>query len=198
MQSLTQTHFFRTTKFTITPDGLEVNFKSLTRRSTEIIPFEEIGSILGQEKTINPLAFRITMGLFAFSLFRYFLSFSLDDSSFLFLFSFACIGGIVVFLTFTKSLTLSAPGLRVIPFKPDSPSKEKVKMFIDELINKRNQVLIMKFGNISRKLPYETQHERILWLNGIGVFSNLEVEEKKKELNFIFGSDGGKYDITLN
>lgn len=136
--------------------------------------------------------------LMCISLIRLLVSNDFRDSSFVSLTIFAFIGFIIYILSSRKTLVLAGPNVRVITFKPNWPSKTKVDGFIKTLIDKRNQVLTMKFGNISRKLPYETQHERILWLNSIGVFTNQEVEEKKKVLNMLFASDGGKYDISLN
>lgn len=46
MNTLIQTNFFRTTKYTITEEGLEISFRSFTRKYKETIPFEEIGGVL--------------------------------------------------------------------------------------------------------------------------------------------------------
>ncbi len=199
MNTLTQKSLLSTTKYTVTENGLEISFKSITKKSNEIIPFEEIGSKISIESTYNKTAFYPLMFFLALGLFRVIVSKSFNDSSFVFFVYLIVACLVILYFTSKKILSLGDPGTRNINFHPGKPNKEKVKDFINALLEKRNRILKIKFGSISPQLPYEVQHERILWLSGIGVLSNEEFEQKKEKLNTLFkGKIGFGNDMYLN
>ncbi len=170
-------------------------------RAEEKVKFEEIGAgkqviIVYRKQILYPSIFFILIGLFRALVFIGYSSESLDSVLFWTFTGF--IGVIFSYLTRRKELHLRSPGQTRIKFYYNKPTAEEFIEFIDHVIAKRDKLLKMKYGNISSKLDYVIQHERLLWLNNIDVISNKELELKKNELDKLFSLEGGSFDINLN
>lgn len=92
-------------------------------------------------------------------------------------------GALAGFLIFTppKSEVHLTGGSTTITFFSNSPSKQEVEFFIDEVISRTKHLLISKYGKVDPDLPEDTQMNQLNWLKNRDILSESEYEELKQE-----------------
>ncbi len=97
---------------------------------------------------------------------------------------------IVIFMiTYKRKFYLIDPGHNNgIEFIYNSPSKKELDEFIETLTTRRNQFLDQKYGEINTMLPYDHNHQNLLWLFNNDVINKAEYEKRYTELTLKFGS----------
>ncbi|MEO0686164.1 MAG: hypothetical protein AAFY76_14295, partial [Cyanobacteria bacterium J06649_11] len=70
------------------------------------------------------------------------------------------------------------------------PSENEVEKFLSNMMKKRDEYLLLNYGNINSNLDYDTQFKRFQWLLKMNVITDQEFKEKKSQLDQIFGSNG--------
>jgi hypothetical protein len=63
-------------------------------------------------------------------------------------------------------------GSTQITFFPDSPNKEEVDIFVNELICRSKKILLDKYGMVDPDLPEETQMNQLNWLKNRNLIEN--------------------------
>lgn len=92
-------------------------------------------------------------------------------------------GGIASLIFYTpkfRELHLVGGSVEVTLF-PDSPSKEEVDRFVQELIKRSRKILVDKYGKVDPDLPEEAQFSQFAWLKNRDVITEEEYERLKQE-----------------
>ncbi len=94
---------------------------------------------------------------------------------------------ILIFVSPMKNETNLTGGNVTITFFPDSPSREEVDRFIEEITARSKRVLLRKYGEIDPDLPEETMMNQLNWLKNIGLideeqYLDLKLEYQTKRL----------------
>ncbi len=95
-------------------------------------------------------------------------------------FLFGGLGALAFFAPLRNELHLVG-GSAQIMFLLNSPSKEKMEDFIQEIIKRSRTVLLEKYTKIDPDLPEETQINNFYWLKQRGLISEEEYEDLKLE-----------------
>ena len=83
-------------------------------------------------------------------------------------------------------------------FYNNKPSLEEVDTFITEVINTRNEQLLLKYGMPNKNLPYASQLENLNWLLNIQAITLNDYNDKVAQLNNIFNTTSGKSSIGFS
>lgn len=188
--------------FEIGADGLSVRYKNLLGGSEYYVKFEQLGVKTIKTKSGN-IAWLIA-GFFALGIGVLLLVDELGkekpeyDSSLFYL-----VAGALCFFTYLFTFKRIFHLTRVdntnaIAFLIDKPSKKELQDFIQQLKDKRKDYLLAKYGLLTSMLPYEQQHQNLLWLNNIEALSHEEYTGKIEELNRLFRSSPGVSQVHLN
>ncbi len=89
--------------------------------------------------------------------------------------------GILAFFVPMRNELILVGGSAQVVFLLNSPSKEEMENFIEEIIRRSRKVLLDKYGKIDVDLPEETQINNLYWLKNRGIISEKEYEELKQE-----------------
>ncbi len=95
-------------------------------------------------------------------------------------FLFGGLGALAFFAPLRNELHLVG-GSAQIMFLLNSPSKEEMEDFIQEIIKRSRTVLLEKYTKIDPDLPEETQINNFYWLKQRGLISEEEYEDLKQE-----------------
>lgn len=188
--------------FEIGSDGLSVRYKSLLGGSEYYVKFEQLGVKTIKTKSGN-IAWLVG-GFFALGIGALLLVDELgkekpqyDNPLFYF------VAGALCFLTYLFTYKRVFHLTRVdntnaVAFLIDKPSKNELQNFIQQLKDKRKDYLVTKYGSLTSMLPYDQQHQNLLWLNNNEALSHEEYTEKMEELNRLFRSSPGVSQGHLN
>jgi len=89
--------------------------------------------------------------------------------------------GLLAFFAPMRNELYLVGGAAQVMFLLNSPSKEEMEKFIEEIIRRSRKVLLDKYGKIDIDLPEETQMNNLYWLKNRGIISDEEYEELKQE-----------------
>ncbi len=89
--------------------------------------------------------------------------------------------GLLAFLAPVRNELYLVGGSAQVMFLLNSPSKEEMENFIQEIIKRSKKTLLEKYGKIDIDLPEETQFNNLYWLKNRGLLSEEEYEELKEE-----------------
>jgi len=99
----------------------------------------------------------------------------------------ALICAVIFMITYKKSFYLVKPGnTNAIEFISNKPSKLEVDAFIENIRTRRNKILDEKYGQVNTMLPYEQNHQNLLWLHNNDVIPKEEFDRRIGELNSKF------------
>lgn len=176
--------------FNMNDEGLMVTSKSLTSSSEVFVKFEDLGFKIIKSKG-GKLGWLITVIVsFLLAIVMYFFEKTGGDtekSAFLGYLILAIMAAIIYLLTYKSSIFLTDnENKSSIRFLIDKPSKDELSEFIDTLMLKRKNVLILKYGQITNMMSYEQQVNTLNWLNTVDALSNKEYSIKIEELNAVF------------
>lgn len=117
---------------------------------------------------------------------------TIEEEAFIIWFIIATTSLFVALNSTEKYWKINIANNQFIKIYKNSPNKNEVNKFIDELFEKRNHNLKSLYGYINSNLNYENQYNNFLWLQNMEVISNKEFEDKLNELNSIFGKQTNK------
>lgn len=89
--------------------------------------------------------------------------------------------GLLAFLAPMRNEVHLVGGAAQVMFLLNSPSKEEMESFIQEIIKRSRKRLLEKYGKIDADIPEETQFNNLYWLKNRGLISEEEYEELKQE-----------------
>ncbi|RIH63334.1 hypothetical protein D1164_20320 [Mariniphaga sediminis] len=95
--------------------------------------------------------------------------------------------GLLAFLSPLRNELHLVGGSSQVMFFLNSPSKEEMENFVEEIIHRTRSVLLEKYGKIDPDLPEEIQMNNLYWLKNRGLISeeayeNLKLEYKTRRL----------------
>lgn len=73
-----------------------------------------------------------------------------------------------------------------IELMKNEPSKKEFEDFVEKLFKKRKEVLMEKYGKISKHIDFESQLNNFYWLHNLGVIDKTQLEELVIELDKTF------------
>ena len=110
-----------------------------------------------------------------------------EANGFILYFSISILCGLIYWLTYSKTIHLVQNGNNnAIEFMYNKPNKEVLDKFFETLIESRKITLTQKYGQINLMLPYEQNHQNILWLFNNDVIEKEEFDKKINDLNSTF------------
>ncbi|MEN6452699.1 MAG: hypothetical protein ABFD10_00460 [Prolixibacteraceae bacterium] len=183
---LKQKQGFSKKEFELIDDTLKIKTKDSSKNEEWTIKIEQLGEDKYYQSTSKIGANIVAVCFLAFCLFVT-IAFIVDGDKaqniWVLLGVYALFGGIAMFLLLTprkRELHLIGGNIQMT-FFPDSPSKEKVDEFIDEIIRRSKKILIEKYGKIDPDLPEDTQMNQLNWLKNRNLISEKEYEQSKQE-----------------
>lgn len=72
-------------------------------------------------------------------------------------------------------------GAQTLTFYQASPNKKDVELFVKQIIEKSNQIILDKYGKVDPDLPEDTQMNQLHWLKNRELISEAEYEALKSE-----------------
>lgn len=185
-----QNRFFRKKWFELKEEGIFIKTTDLNGTTELLMKFEDTGVKLIKSKMTKRgwLIATLTFFLMAVAMYIYEkFGGDTDKNSFIIYLILSAISGIVFFLTGKRSFYLANnDNRRAIEFLVNKPSKAELSDFIDLFKQTRKNVLLHKFGQLTRHISYEQQMNTLQWLNNIDALTNEEYDLKISELNVLF------------
>jgi hypothetical protein len=186
--------FFNKKIFTIKEDELHVVSKSLVKSDEYTVLLENVGS-----KVIKSRSAKVgwlVATVFFFALWVIILIADLSGGKvgsgaigFYFLLFVICMA--ISILTYKRTCYLvTRNNDNPIEFLANKPSKEALDSFIDLVRKERKARLLQKYGVLNKRLPYDQQHNQLLWLSDMDALTKDELEQKLKELDDAFSRPG--------
>jgi len=188
--------------FEIGSDGLSVRYKSLLGNGEYYVKFEQLGV-----KTIKSKSGNMAWLIIAFFAVGVAILLFVDElgkvkpeySNPLFYLVAGLLCLLTYLFTYKRVFHLTrADNTNAITFLIDKPSKVVLQNFIQQIKDKRKDYLVGKYGLLTSMLPYEQQHQNLLWLNNIDALTHEGYSEKIAELNRLFQSTPGVSQAHLN
>lgn len=182
MNSITlHQHGFGFTKieYIIEEDGLRIIRKSLGSASDQKLEYEEIGSKISTSKT-SKIKWLYLSSLFCLSgIVMYYFYMVISIAIFA--------SGVFFFLMYVISkkniIMLSQPDhSSYIEFSHIPKETDALRIFLDQLIDKRNQILKEKYLKLDNLLPFGQQYSNLIWLYELNLISREELQKKIVEL----------------
>lgn len=178
--------------FTFTDAGLRIKHQKLLKTHDYELKYEEIGTKKAFLKGGSTPWLIATIILTAVSLIVYLYRISGGDvepgAEFLYL-SFALLTAVLYLMTFKNARFLAKiNNVGLIEFLNNKPSVKEVDLFIDEIISRRREFLLQRYGQLNRNLSYEPQHNHLTWLLNNDVFTEEEYHAHVAELDSLFPS----------
>jgi len=182
--------FFYKTVFELTETGLHVQQRKQLNSVEYFVDYEDIGVRILKSKTgINGwLIAAIASLVLAFGTARIRESGAhVEYAAELFYLAISAICGVIYWLTYKETFYLVQRGnSSAVEFVYDNPTKEELEEFIQSLKSKRKKVLDEKYGQINLLLPYEQNHQNLMWLFNNDVVTKSEFDERLLELDTKF------------
>jgi hypothetical protein len=181
---------FFTIFYELTDRGLSVQTRSLFKKDSYFLKFEEIGIKRMQSRRVNGRillgsALMVCIAILMFVMEK--AGAEAEKGDYLFYFGMAIIGMVFTCLSYKRSFFLAQRNnSNALEFLVNKPSEEEVEVFIHNLIHTRRSYLLEKFGGFNRLLSYEQQYHNLMWLTDTDVITNEEYLEKLEELNHLF------------
>jgi len=175
-------------EFELIGNKLHVKTKSLGEKNEYSIDIE----YLGEEKyykTYSRVGPRIVGSVFYVIMVIAFIGFFQEENwtasenlgaLFFGIILFGGLGSLAFFAPLRNELHLVGGSAQVM-FLLNSPSKEEMENFINELIAKSHKILIEKYSKIDSDLPEEVQINNLYWLKQRGLISEEDYEDLKQE-----------------
>ncbi|MBX2964955.1 MAG: hypothetical protein KF845_02330 [Cyclobacteriaceae bacterium] len=188
MDRLIQTEklFYRKT-FELTDKGLQGKQRKLFNTVEYFVDYENVGIRIFRSKS-GTYGFLVASIIAILVAIIVFISRSAGNEvgrgAEIFYLSIGLICGLFYWLTYSRTFCLVQPGNKnAIEFICDNPSKEQLDKFIENLKQKRNSTLDDKYGHVNTHLPYEQNHQNILWLFNNDVIGKDEFDRRISDLN---------------
>ncbi len=191
MEKLIQTdRLFNKKIFELTDTGLRGQQKKLFSSVEYFVDYEDIGVRILKNKTgrngllvASIIGFMLTAVVFISKL----AGKDVEPGAELLYLTTAIVCGTMYWLTYSRTFYLVQQGNKnAIEFICDNPTKESLDQFINTLKEKRRVILDDKYGQINVHLPYEQNHQNILWLFNNDVIDKVEFDNRVNELNSKF------------
>jgi hypothetical protein len=185
---LNQKQGYRHREFNLEGNKLHVKTKTLGERNEYTIDLEYLGEEK-QYQTYSNVAARIFGIIFYILLLTAFIGFFQEDDwtasenlGALFLAIFL-LGGIGTWAFFTprRNEMYLVGGSTQVMFFLDSPSKEEMDNFVNEIITRSRKILVEKYSKIDPDLPEGIQINNFYWLKQRGLISEDDYEDLKQE-----------------
>ena len=191
MNRLIQTDkFFNKRIYELTDNGLKGQLRRLFNSSEYFVDYEDIGVRILNSKSGNTVWLIIAIiGLVLPILLLTLRLFGgdVEGGAELLYLTIGLVSGLIYWLTYSKSFYLVQQGNKnAIEFIYNNPTKDELGKFIETLKEKRKTVLNDKYGQINVLLPYEQNHQNILWLFNNDVIPKDEFDNRLNELNSKF------------
>ncbi len=191
MNRLIQTDkFFNKRVYELTDIGLKGQLKRLFNSSEYFVDYEDIGVRILKSKTGNTVWLIIAIiGLVLPILLLILRLFGgdVEGGAELLYLTIGLVSGLIYWLTYSKSFYLVQPGNKnAIEFIHNNPSKDELEQFIETLKAKRKKTLEDKYGQLNTLLPYEQNHQNLLWLFNNDVIEKNEFDNRLNDLNSKF------------
>lgn len=191
MDRLEQTkRFFHRRIYELTDNGLKGQLKRLFDSSEYFVDYEDVGVRILKSKSGNTVWLIIAIiGLVlpVLLLIARLFGGDVEGGAEVLYLTIGLVSGLIYWLTYSKSFYLVQPGNKnAIEFIYDNPTKEDLDQFIETLRTKRNKVLEDKYGQVNALLPYEQNHQNLIWLLNIDVISKDEFDKRLFDLNSKF------------
>jgi hypothetical protein len=191
MDKLVQTEKFVNKRiYELTDNGMKRQVKRLFDSSEYFTDYEDIGVRLLKSKsgyTALLVVAMIGLCLSGLLLLIRAVGGSVEKGGELVYLVIGAVSGLVYWLTYTKSFYLVQPGNQnPIEFISDKPNKNELEKFIEALKEKRKKVLDDKYGQMNKMLPYEQNHQNLIWLFNNDVISKEEFDIRLADLNAMF------------
>lgn len=188
--------------FEIGADGLSVRYKSLLGGGAYYVKFEQLGVKTIKSKSGNVgwlIAAFFSVGVGILLLADELGKGKPEYSNPLFYLVASVLCFLTYLFTYKRVFHLTrVDNTNAIAFLIDKPSKMELQDFIQHIKDKRKDYLVAKYGLLTSMLPYEQQHQNLLWLNNIDALSHKEYMEKMEELSRLFRSSPGVSQVHLN
>jgi hypothetical protein len=189
-KTLTQRNLLSKHFYELSPDGLQITEKGVSKSRDYFITYEDIGTkVIKFNKgkkgwLIAALIFLVLTGLL------YFLQQNggnTDKDGYLVYAALTIICAIVYLSTYTRAfLLVTIDDSNPISFLTNNPSESELNEFIQLLKNERKKYLLEKYGTLSKLISYEQQFNTLNWLNRNEVLTKDEYSAKIEELNSLF------------
>lgn len=185
MDKLKQRRLLEINEFKLEEKGLNVKRKRLGEYVELTIPYEEITKSITVVKVGNKRWFYAGVIFIIISLTVLFFRLMGNNVE-----SFAEIIWLIIGLIclsifaikYKSYKNLMCTDGKVISFFQDKPNKETLDLFIDNLLNRRNDYLKEKYSKIDVDFPIEHHLYRIKWLKDEEIINDDEFNEIKKRL----------------
>ena len=173
-------------EFELTSDTLEIKTKSLGENKEWSVKLEHLGftkyyhyySKAGQYIVGTLLSLIVVVAIIA-----YLGDEDLGENIGALIFSFLVFGGLALLAFIApnkKELNLIGGEIQA-SFLLDSPTRDDVENFVDEVIKRSKSILLRKYAKVDVDLPEETQMNQLNWLRNRDLIDEELYEQLKKE-----------------
>lgn len=190
-------------KYIIEDNGLRLIKKRIASSTDTFVDFEDIGSkiIIEKSRKVLWLIISILFFIIAISVFIKRLNGGkVGDGAEIFHVTTSLFFLAVFLITKKNIIFLTQPdNTNAIEFIGSKRYKEKVNVFINELLQRRDLYLIEKYSSLNEFLPYNQQYNNLVWLYNLKLLTKEELNKKINELdNIEFRTDSLKKNQITN
>jgi len=185
---LTQRQGSRHREFDLIENKLHVKTRSLGEKSEYTIDIENLGAEK-YYKTYSRVGPRIVGSVFYVFMLMFVVSILLEENMaaienfgklILGIILFGGLGSLAFFAPLRNEIHLVGGSAQVM-FLLNSPSKEEMENFINEIITRSRRILTDKYSKVDPDLPEEIQINNFYWLRQRGLISQEDYEDLKQE-----------------
>lgn len=185
---LTQRQGSRHREFDLIENKLHVKTRSLGEKSEYTIDIENLGAEK-YYKTYSRVGPRIVGSVFYVFMLMFVVSILLEENMaaienfgklILGIILFGGLGSLAFFAPLRNEIHLVGGSAQVM-FLLNSPSKEEMENFINEIITRSRRILTDKYSKVDPDLPEEIQINNFYWLRQHGLISQEDYEDLKQE-----------------
>lgn len=190
-------------KYIIEDNGVRLIKKRIASSTDTFVDFEDIGSkiIIEKSRKVLWLIISILFFIIAISVFIKRLNGGkVGDGAEIFHVTISLFFFAVFLITKKNIIFLTQPdNTNAIEFIGSKRYKEKVNVFINELLQRRDLYLIEKYSSLNEFLPYNQQYNNLVWLYNLKLLTKEELNKKINELdNIEFRTDSLKKNQITN
>lgn len=172
--------------FELNGDTLKMTYKTSSETKEWSVNLDSIGNDILIEKKSRKGSYFLGGFFLAFGLFFLAVYISSGNES-LPIWAMITIGafylgfGALIFFTPLKNELHITGGFSQITFFLESPSRNEVEQFANELLARSKKIILDRYSKIDADIPEETMMNQLYWLRNRGLISENEYESKKRE-----------------